>query len=63
MGVAVVAANALLLVALYGPDAGRGGPMFVAPPDAFPIMLIPILAFSASLFGLWCMWRVWRGSR
>jgi hypothetical protein len=63
IGVAVVVLNALFLLALYGPDAHRDGPMFDTPPDAFPLLLVPILGFAASLFGLWWMWRVWRGSR
>jgi len=63
IGTAVVILNALLLVALYGPDADSHGPMFVAPPDAFPLRYVGFLAFAASLFGLWRMWRVWRGSR
>jgi hypothetical protein len=62
IGIAIVVLNAFLLVALYGPMAHRDGPMFVEPPDAFPLVLVPILGFAASLFGLWRMWRVWRGS-
>lgn len=62
IGIAVVVLNAFLLVALYGPYPHRDGPLFVEPPDVFPLVLVPILAFAASLFGLWRMWRVWRAS-
>jgi hypothetical protein len=62
IGIGVVVINGFFLFALYGPDAHRDGPMFVAPPDAFPVILVPILAFAASVLGLWRMWRVLRGS-
>lgn len=58
LGTAIVAVNAFALVALYGPDAR----LWVGPPGPFPIILVPILAFAASVFGLWIMWRVWRRS-
>jgi hypothetical protein len=60
IGVVVVVLNAYLLAALYGPLASRDGPMYEPPPGVFPVILVPILAFAASLFGLWRMWRVWR---
>jgi len=63
IGIAVVVLNGFFLFALYGPDAHKDGPMFAAPPDAFPVVLVPILAFAASLFGLWRMWQVSRRSR
>jgi len=63
IGTAVVVINGFFLFALYGPGAHRDGPLFVEPPDVFPLVLVPILAFAASVFGLWRMWRVWRGSR
>ena len=62
IGTAVVVVNAVLLVVLYGPLAPRYGPIFDTPPDRLQIVLLPILAFTASVFGLWRMWRVWRGS-
>jgi hypothetical protein len=58
IGSGVVAVNAFALIALYGPDAR----LYVAPPGPFPILLVPVLAFAASVFGLWRMWQVWRGS-
>jgi hypothetical protein len=65
IGIAIVVVNGYLLFALYGPGAHQEGPspMFATPPDAFPINFVPILAFAASVLGLWHMWRVWRGSR
>ena len=63
IGTAVVVMNGFFLVVLYGPFAHRDGPLFVEPPAVFPLILLPILAFAASVFGLWLMWRVWRGSR
>ena len=63
IGIAVVVLNAFLLVAFYGPGGDGPGPMFVSPPDAFAIGVVPILAFAGSLFGLWRMWVARRGSR
>jgi hypothetical protein len=62
IGSAVVALNGWLVFALYGPDAAGRGPMFAASTDGFPVILVPIVGFGASLFGLWRMWRLRRGS-
>jgi hypothetical protein len=61
IGITVVVVNGFFLVTYYGP--GRDGPMFAEPPGAFPIILVPILGFLGSLFGLWRMWVAMRGPR
>jgi hypothetical protein len=58
IGTAVVVLNAVFLIVLYGPLANRDviGPMYVGALARLPIALVPVVAFVASLFGLWRMW-------
>lgn len=59
IGTAVVIANAFFLVGLYGP----GERIWTGSPGPLPILLVPIVGFLGSLFGLWRMWLATRGPR
>lgn len=37
--------------------------MFAQAPGQLPIILVPVLGFLGSLFGLWRMWVAMRGPR
>jgi hypothetical protein len=62
VGIVAVLLNAYFLVWMYGPDGYSVG---MGPHITPPLGLVLLVwgAFAASLFGLWLMWRVWRGSR
>ena len=62
IGTGVVVLNALLLVATYGPGVLSHGQMFDVAPDVSSV-LVRILAFAGSLFGLRHMWVTASGSR
>jgi hypothetical protein len=63
IGTVVVVLNGYLVLVLYGPGSYRGGPPSVSAPDAFPLVVVPILAFAGSVFGLWRMWVAMRQGR
>jgi hypothetical protein len=61
IGVAAVLVNGWFLLTYYGPF--RSGPEFAMRPEMFLILLVPVLGFVLSLFGLWRMWVAMRGPR
>jgi hypothetical protein len=62
VGVTAVLLTAYFLLTVYRPGGNSAGmgPDMVPPPGVLLLVWVP---FAAALFGLWLMWRVWRGSR